>query len=822
MSQRSERYNPHAIEGKWQTHWDAQQLYRFTEHPSKPKHYALTMFPYPSGNLHIGHWYAYIGPDARARFMRMCGHNVFFPMGFDAFGLPAENAALQRGLNPKKWTYENISTMTEQFRRMGSMLDWSSQMATCDPNYYRWNQWFFLQMLERGLAYKKESFVNWDPVEQSVLANEQVVDGRGERSGALVERRLMNQWHFKITAYAEELLDFGDTQMPERVRLMQQHWIGKSVGAEVDFSSPAGNLTVFTTRPDTLLGATFLVIAPEHPLVEALTTPENRDAVQAYVAQAAKTSEIDRQAEGREKTGIFSGSYATHPISQQTVPIWIADYVLVTYGTGAIMAVPAHDQRDFEFARTFGLPIVEVIRGETPMQLDATLPDLATTAYSGEGIIVNSGILDGLQGGKTHIAQVIERLSSYGVQAKTTYRLRDWLISRQRYWGTPIPIIYCDSCGMQAVPDEQLPLVLPDDEGVVFAGRNPLEVHPTWKHTTCPSCQGPAVRDTDTMDTFVDSSWYMYRFLSPDSQTTPFESSKDDFMPIDLYTGGIEHAILHLLYSRFWTKVMRDLGLTSHSEPFKKLLNQGMILGEDHEKMSKSRGNVLDPDNLVREYGADTVRIYLMFLAPWEDGAPWSSTGITGPHKWLNRIWSLYFDGADGGPNENLSEADVRFASHTALKRVTNDLERLSFNTAIPAMMELTNTLVKAKRSSVFGSAAWQEALHLLNLMLAPFAPHLAEELWLHTHNQGQEQGESVHLQAWPAFDESALVKSTIEIAVQVNGKLRASILVEASNSKEDIIALAKQHDNVARHLESGNIVKEIYVPGRLVNIVVK
>ncbi|WP_027481398.1 leucine--tRNA ligase [Deinococcus pimensis] len=812
---RSARYNPHAFEQAWQERWEAAGLYTFDENAPGEKHYALTMFPYPSGNLHIGHWYAYCVPDARARWMRMRGHNVLFPMGFDAFGLPAENAAIKRGVDPRGWTYDNIASMTTQFRRMGTMIDWSRRFATCDPEYYRWNQWFFVQFFKRGLAYKKESFVNWDPVDQTVLANEQVVDGRGERSGALVERRLMSQWHFKITEYAEELLDFGGTDMPERVRLMQTNWIGKSVGAEIDFPTPAGTETVFSTRPDTVMGATFLVLAPEHAKVRELTTDEQRAEVEAYVEAAGRLSEIDRQAEGREKTGVFTGSFATHPVTGHQLPIWIADYVLVTYGTGSIMAVPGHDQRDFEFATKFGLEIREVVRAEGGEPFVPTTPEETLT---GDGVLVNSGPLDGMRGGKGHIGPVIEKLAELGVaRPRTTYRLRDWLLSRQRYWGTPIPIVYCEQHGAQPVPEDQLPIPLPSDVEFLPTGQSPLKLHPTWKNTTCPVCGGPAERDTDTMDTFVDSSWYMYRFASPRFEGGPWDPVKArELMPIDLYTGGIEHAILHLLYSRFWTKAARDMGLTDANEPFRALRNQGIILGEDNEKMSKSRGNVVDPDDLVREYGADTVRTYLMFIAPWEIGGPWSPSGINGPAKWLGRVWSLYFDEPQG-PAENVTEAELRYAVHSTLKRVTGDFERLSFNTIVAALMELTNTLVKAKRAGVRGTPAWDEALRLFNLMLAPIVPHIAEEIW--TQRGGEA---SVHVQAWPDADESALVRSTVTIAVQVSGKLRGQIEVGADATKDEIIAAARAEETVARFLDGRETVKEIYVPGRIVNIVVK
>ena len=811
---RAERYNPHAFEHAWQEKWEREGLYRFDPDAPGEKHYAMTMFPYPSGNLHIGHWYANVAPDAHARWMRMRGHNVLFPMGFDAFGLPAENAAIKNNINPAAWTYSNIAHMTGQFQRMGTMIDWSRRFATCDPEYYRWNQWFFIQFYRRGLAYKRESLVNWDPVDQTVLANEQVIDGRGDRSGALIERRLMSQWHFKITDYADELLDFTHTDMPERVRVMQTNWIGKSVGAEVTFDTPAGPETVFTTRPDTLMGATFLVLAPEHARVAALTTDEGRAEVEAYVVAAGRRTDVERQQDSGEKTGVFTGAFATHPITGHQLPIWVADYVLATYGTGSIMAVPAHDERDFAFARRFGLDIREVIRpeGGEPMAADAE------SAYSGEGLIVNSGEFDGLAGGKASIAGIVAALEERGVaKAKTTYRLRDWLVSRQRYWGTPIPIVYCQKCGAVPVPEDQLPVELPADVEFLPTGQSPLVLDRAWVETTCPECGGPAERDTDTMDTFVDSSWYMYRYLSPHDDVHPFDPAQARLLPVDLYTGGIEHAILHLLYSRFWTKVMRDLGLTTQHEPFAHLRNQGIILGEDGEKMSKSRGNVVDPDDLVREYGVDTVRTYLMFIAPWELGGPWDPQGINGPSKWLGRVWALYFDEKASGPQEGVSETDLRYAVHSALKKIGGDFARMSFNTIVAALMELTNTLVKAKRSPVFGTPAWDEALHIFNLMLAPLVPHIAEQIWTERGGAG-----SVHVQPWPQVDEAAATRDTVTIGVQVSGKVRGEVSISKTAPQDEALAAARAVPEVARYLEGKAVVKEIYVPGRIINIVVK
>ena len=820
-----DRYKPQSIEPKWQSRWEEQGLYRVDLHSDKPKFYFLTMYPYPSGNLHVGHWYAEVPADAAARFLRMRGKNVLFPMGFDAFGLPAENAAIKaaqqgKDVHPATLTFERIEYMEKQFRQMGAMFDWSRRIVTCEPGYYRWNQWFFVKMFEKGLAYRKESYVNWDPVDQTVLANEQVIDGRGERSGALVERRLMPQWHLKITDYADELLDFEGLDWPERVKAMQTNWIGRSEGAQVVFQSEQGDeISVFTTRPDTLWGATFVVLAPEHPLVGKLTSEERRERVQEYVAKAARMTEVDRQAEGREKTGEFIGAYAVNPVNGERVPIWIADYVLTTYGTGAIMAVPAHDERDFEFARKFGLEVRPVVipAGET---LDgATM----TEAYTGDGVMANSGPFDGTPAGQgarsDGIAKVIDWLEERGTgERKVTYRLRDWLISRQRYWGTPIPMLYCDRCGVVAEKLENLPVELPHDVAFMPTGESPLKHHEAFLHASCPNCGGDAKRETDTMDTFMDSAWYWFRYLSPDKDDGPIdEQLAREWTPVDLYTGGIEHAILHLLYARFFTKVMRDLGLVDSGEPFLKLRNQGMILGADNEKMSKSRGNVVDPDDLVRRYGADAVRAYLMFIGPWDQGGPWNPKGIEGVTRFLNRVWSVVLDDA---PQRESSEGDVqelRRAVHTAIKEVTEDFEGFTFNTAVAQLMTLQGAMSKLKGSGLVESPEWREAVRSLLLLISPIAPHLAEELWERAGFEG-----SVHLQEWPGYDEAALVMDTVSMAVQVNGKVRGQVEVPASASKEQVLEIAKSQENVARYLEGSELVREIVVPGRLVNLVIK
>jgi len=832
---REDRYAPQEIEPKWQRRWQEQGIYLVDLHDdTRPKYYFLTMYPYPSGDLHVGHWYAEAPADAAARYKRMRGYNVLFPMGFDAFGLPAENAAIKAAqagdtsVHPATLTYQRIARMEQQYAQMGAMFDWSKKVVTCDPEYYRWNQWFFLKMFERGLAYRKESFVNWDPVDQTVLANEQVIDGRGERSGALIERRLMPQWHYKITEYADELLDFGGLDWPERVKLMQTNWIGRSEGAEVVFRTEQGDdIVVFTTRPDTLWGATFMVLAPEHPLVAKLTTPDRKAAVDAYVEHAAHMTELDRQAETKEKTGEFLGSHAINPATGRRIPIWIADYVLMGYGTGAIMAVPYGDQRDFEFARAFGLEIVPVVR---PDGVDAVDAATLERAWDGPGTMVNSGPLDGLRhnGEKGRaspaIAAAIDHLEAIGAgRAQVTYRLRDWLISRQRYWGTPIPVVYCERCGIVAEREENLPVVLPADVAFMPTGESPLKTHEAFLRTTCPSCGGPATRETDTMDTFQDSSWYWFRYLSPHDEERPFDPELvQRWTPVDTYTGGIEHAILHLMYARFFTKVLRDLGLVATGEPFVRLRNQGMILGEDNEKMSKSRGNVVNPDALVRQYGADTVRAYLMFIGPWDQGSPWSYSGIDGVARFLNRVWTLVVDGAGGAdaPRAEADDAanrDLRRAVHHAIKEVTDDLEGFRFNTAVAELMTLQNAMTKARAAGVAGTAPWQEAVRAMLLLLAPIAPHVAEELWERSGGDG-----SVHLQRWPEHDPAALVEESVQMAVQVNGKVRGQIRAPQGADQQVILALARAEENVARYLAAGAVVREIVVPGKLVSFVVK
>ena len=811
------RYNAEQIEAKWRERWEHSDVYRFQPDSTAPKYYVVTMLPYPSGNLHIGHWYAMSPPDAHARFMRMRGYNVFFPLGFDAFGLPAENAAIKNNVDPRKWTYSNIKYMRNQLKTMGMMVDWQQEIITADPEYSRWNQWFFIQFFNRGLAYKKFSAVDWCPSCNTTLAREQVVgdERRCERCSTLVTKRDLDQWYFKITQYADELLDFSGVEWPERIMTMQRNWIGRSEGAEVQFATEFGDtIAVFTTRPDTLWGATFMVIAPEHPLVATLTSDQQRTAVEQYVAEAIRKTEVERQSTDDEKpkTGVWIGAYAINPMTNERIPIWIADYVLMTYGTGAIMAVPGHDERDFSFASTYDLPIKRVVAASADA---ANVPlERAETAY---GVAVNSDWINGLLSAEAK-ERVIGWLEEHSIGKRTVnYRLRDWLVSRQRYWGTPIPMVYCAQCGIVPLPDDQLPLTLPDDVDFKPTGESPLKMHPTWRFTTCPQCAGPAERDTDTMDTFVDSSWYQCRYLSPHETRAPFDREiAQEWLPVDQYTGGAEHAVMHLLYTRFWWKMMRDMGLVEANEPMKRLINQGVILGEDSTKMSKSKGNVVDPDLLVAHHGADVVRTFLMFIGPWEQGGPWNSRGIEGLVRFLDRVWRLVTD----VPTRTEAAGDqtaVRRITHRVIQKVSGDMARFSFNTVIASLMEFVNDLMKMRETAVYGTAAWHEATSALTLMLAPIAPHIAEELW-----EQQGHSASVHLQAWPIYDEALLVADEIELPVQINGKVRGKVVVPAAADEETIIAAALVAERIPEYIAGKTIVKRIVVPGRLVNIVVK
>jgi leucyl-tRNA synthetase len=819
----SRKYNPAEIEPKWQKKWEEDKLYRAVIDSSRPKHYALTMLPYPSGDLHIGHWYAMTPSDARARFKRMQGFNVLFPMGFDAFGLPAENAAIKDGVHPKIRTYKNIERMRKQLRSMGAMFDWEREAITSDPEYYRWTQWFFIKLYQQGLAYRKMAPVDWCPHCNTTLAREQVwgEDRHCERCGTPVIKKDLEQWFFQTTRYADELLNFDELDWPERVKVLQTNWIGRSEGASVIFHTEQGDpIEIFTTRPDTLWGATFMVFAPEHPLVDKVTTPEQRQAVEAYKLQAARQSDIEREAVDKEKTGVFTGGYAINPVNGARIPIWIADYVLMSYGTGAIMAVPAHDERDFAFAKKYNLPIVEVIRpeGQEPRPLEA--------AYTGAGVMVNSGPFDGTKvtaekGRKNPgISKVIDWLEQQGIgKEAVNYRYRDWLISRQRYWGAPIPMIYCEKCGWNPVPEEQLPVVLPEDVEWRPTGESPLKLHPGWKYTTCPVCGGPAERETDTMDTFMCSSWYHLRYLSPHYDKGPFDPKEYDYwMPVDTYTGGIEHATMHLLYTRFFHKAMRDCGVVKGNEPMIQLRNQGMVLGEDHEKMSKSRGNVVAPDALVEYYGADTVRAYLMFFARWEMGAPWDSQGIEGTARWIRRIWALFTEPASdsGAAAPAEMRRNLRRRVHQTLRRVTRDFENFEFNTIVSSLMELLNEMYKAREAGMVGTPEWEEAKDYYLRMLAPIAPHIAEELWSEVLGKPY----SIHAQPWPALDEEAAKEEELIIPVQINGKVRDRISVPADASEEQIQAAALSSEIVQKFLDGKQPKKVIVAQKRLISIV--
>ena len=817
-------YNPNEIESKWQSKWEEDGLYEANIDESKKKYYALTMLPYPSGDLHTGHWYAMAPSDARARFKRMQGYNVMFPIGFDSFGLPAENAAIARGIHPREWTYKNIQNMRSQLKRMGAMVDWRREMISSDPKYYRWNQWFFIQLYKNNLAYRKHSPVDWCPQCNTTLAREQVHgdDRHCERCSTPVIKKDLEQWFFKTTNYADELIDFSQIDWPDRVKTLQTNWVGRSEGADVIFKTEEGDdLTVFTTRPDTLWGATFMVLAPEHPLVDKVTTDDQKEAVEKYREDAILKTEIQRAAMDKEKTGVFTGGFAINPVNGASIPIWIADYVMMGYGFGAIMAVPAHDERDFAFARQFGLEIIPVIQPESENFDGKTMVE----AYVGPGLMINSAQFDGTavtddKGRKNPgLDKVIEWLEKEGTGKEAiSYKLRDWLISRQRYWGAPIPMIHCEDCGWNPVPDEELPVVLPDDVEWLPTGESPLKLHPTWKDTTCPKCGKAAIRETDTMDTFMCSSWYHLRYLSPDYDQGPFDPEEYDYwMPVDLYTGGIEHATMHLMYTRFFHKALRDMGITEGHEPMTMLRNQGMVLGEDGEKMSKSRGNTVAPDDLVNQYGADTVRSYLMFFARWDLGGPWNSQGIGGTERWLYRVWKLYTEPSEGDKPTAEVMKNIKRDLHTALDNITRDYERVEFNTIISTLMELLNNLVNAKRNGAANSPEWREILETYLLMMAPAVPHIAEELW--TEQLGNEY--SIHDQKWPEADPGLMAVEEITLIVQVNGKLRDRIVVPVDINKEDAETTALASPGAAPYLEGKEIRKVIVVPGRLVNIVV-
>ena len=851
------RYNPAAIEEKWQQTWAELGLDKTPTDNTKPKFYALSMFPYPSGSLHMGHVRNYVITDVIARLKRMQGYRVLHPMGWDAFGLPAENAAIERGIPPAKWTYQNISQMQRQLQPLGLSIDWNREVTTCSPDYYKWTQWIFLQFLKAQLAYQKEAAVNWDPIDQTVLANEQVDnEGRSWRSGAKVERKMLRQWFLKITDYAEQLLNDLDqlSGWPERVKLMQANWIGKSVGAYLEFPivGMAEKIGVYTTRPDTVYGVTYIVLAPEHPLTRRVCTQEQQAAVEAFIQEVSAQSELERTAEDKPKRGISTGGKALNPFTGEEIPIWIADYVLYEYGTGAVMGVPAHDTRDFKFAKAYQLPINVVVipPGNFDFDDQSVESDTDNTdAYTESGILVNSPPFNGMA--STDAKEVIVKYAQeqgFG-SSRVQYRLRDWLISRQRYWGAPIPVIHCPSCGTVPVPEVDLPLQLPED--VAFTGRgSPLAQLDTWVNVPCPVCGTQAKRETDTMDTFIDSSWYFLRFPDANNNQLVFDPTKtNDWMPVDQYVGGIEHAILHLLYSRFFTKVLRDRNLINFDEPFQRLLTQGMVQGTTYknpvtdkyipsvqvdpaypkdpetgeplevfyEKMSKSKYNGVEPQAVLAKYGADTARMFILFKAPPEKDLEWDDADVEGQFRFLNRVWRLVVDFSDRPTTNNQlskAEKDLRRAIHTAIKKVTEDLEgEYQFNTAVSELMKLSNALADCNHKE---SPVYAEGIKTLIQLLAPFAPHIADELWQTTGHTN-----SVHTQSWPKFDPDALVADEIPLVIQIMGKTRGTIQVPAQADRQALEQYARESEIAQRYIEGKEIKKVIVVPGKLVNFVV-
>ena len=813
------RYEPESVEQKARDYWDENRCFEVSEDSEKEKFYCLTMFPYPSGQLHMGHVRVFTINDVIARYHRMHGKHVLQPMGWDAFGMPAENAAIKRGVPPAKWTYENIDYMRGQLKRLGYAYDWTREVTTCRPEYYRWEQWLFTKLFEKGLVYRKNSIVNWDPVDQTVLANEQVIDGRGWRSDALVERREIPQWFMKITAYADELLEHLDKLdgWPESVKTMQRNWIGRSEGLELSFAVPGEDvpLTVFTTRPDTLMGVTYMAVAAEHPL--ATKAAAGNPDIAAFIDECKKTDAQEATLETMEKKGMSLGISATHPITGEDVPLWVANFVLMSYGTGAVMAVPGHDQRDYEFATKHGLPIVQVIAPD-----DGSESDISEEAFLTHGVLVNSGEYDGMTSQQAFDAIAIRFESEGRGNRRVNYRLRDWGVSRQRYWGTPIPIIYCDDCGAVPVPENQLPVVLPEDVEVTGVG-SPLKSMPEFYETTCPKCGKDAKRETDTFDTFVESSWYFSRYACPDSDSAMLDEREGYWLPVDQYTGGVEHAILHLLYARFFQKLMRDVGLSAADEPFTNLLTQGMVL-KDGAKMSKAKGNTVDPRELIEKYGCDTVRLFMMFAAPPEQALEWSDDGVQGAYRFLKRFWSSVHDHAAKGPTVALDtggltdeQKKLRRKTHQTIGKVSDDVgRRYTFNTAVAASMELLNATNKLADDSDQGRAVVGESLNAVVLMLSPIVPHICHELWAVMGHDTVPVNEQ-----WPDVDESALTQDSVELVVQVNGKLRGRISVAADASKDDVERAAMEDGNVQRFVEGQAIRKVIVVPGRLVNIVV-
>lgn len=811
------------IDKKWQKKWEETNLYKFDENNPGKKLYVLEMFSYPSGsNLHAGHWFNYGPVDSWARMKRMQGFNVFQPMGFDAFGLPAENYAIKTGIHPKDSTFKNIETMEKQLKAMGAMFNWENEVITCTPEYYKWNQWLFLKLYEKGLAYRKQAPVNWCPSCNTVLANEQVVDNCCERCSTEVTKRDLTQWFLKITDYAEELLQMLDgLDWPEKTKAMQRHWIGKSTGAEVTFKLADSDLSfnVFTTRVDTLFGVTYVVLAPENPLVDKITTEANKEAVEKYKEDAKKQTDIERQSITREKTGVFTGSYAVNPINGRKVPVWVADYVLATYGTGAVMAVPAHDERDFAFAKKYELPIEKVIDGGSE------------ELFTEDGVLVNSAEFNGLSSEEARI-DIVNKLESVSLGlGKINYRLRDWLVSRQRYWGTPIPMVHCEHCGIVTVPENQLPVELPYNVEFAPDGKSPLAKSEEFINTTCPKCGGPALRDPDTLDTFVCSSWYYLRYVDNKNSEKAFDSDLiNKMLPVDKYVGGPEHACMHLLYARFITKALRDMGYLNFDEPFLSLNHQGLILGPDGQKMSKSKGNTISPDDYIKEYGSDVFRLYLMFGFAYNEGGAWSDDGIKSIARFIERVERILDNCSDIiNSSENIkdcvekAEKELDFWRHSSIRGVSEDSEILQFNTAIARMMEFTNALSKYLNEDVKNPAFLKGcALDFIKL-LAPFAPHFSEEQWNKFNgSEGADNNYSVFNQSWPVFNPAALVKDEVEIAIQVNGKIKARINVPSDMNEEAIKAASLDNADIKAALEGKTLVKVIVIKGKLVNIVVK
>jgi len=809
--EKDKEYLPRNIEKKWQNVWKETKLYKTEDYVETKKNwYALSMFPYPSGDLHIGHWFAFTPADAHARFMRLKGYNVLHPQGFDAFGLPAENAAIERNINPKKWTFNNVRNMQGQFDIMGNSYDWDRKLVTCTPEYYQWNQKFFLDMYKNGIAYRKNGPVWWDPIDQTTLANEQVRDGKSERSGGEVIRKMMPQWYFKITDYAEELLDMDSLEWPSKIKQMQTNWIGKSEGVTINFQIENTNFKIntFTTRIDTLFGVTFLVISPEHPIINQLDLTKKNNNLQQYIKNANKLSEIDRTSTTRDKTGVLLGVNCINPINNEKVPVFVGDYVLSTYGTGAVMGVPAHDERDFAFAKKYDLPIRVVISE------DGSKVNNLDKAYTGHGIQINSGEFNGINNieGQKRITNLIES-KQFG-EKTITYHLRDWLISRQRYWGTPIPICYDKNENIIPLEESDLPVILPEAKEFMPTGQSPLTLDEKFLYFNHPK-YGKLRRETDTMDTFMDSSWYHLKFASPDVQSA-FEKEKiDKWSPVDQYMGGAEHAVMHLLYARFFNKVLRDLGYLNFDEPYKRLFNQGVMLAR-HMKISK-RNNPLNPQPLIEKYGTDSVRAYLMFLGPWDKGGDWSDSGINGIHRWLKRLWNLIMEKYEFKHIEESETKNLEQISNLTTKNIINDMSNFKFNTSISYLMEYTNTLQKIKQKRTISYSTWIEACKRLLIHLSPICPHITEELW----NRLGEKG-SIHLQNNPTFNEKLIERNDYTLIVQINGKLRDQIKLEVNTSIEEIMENIITSKKISKYLSDKEIIKKIYIENKLLNLVVR